>query len=346
MKNITLGRTGITVPQNGFGALPIQRISTESAVKLLRRAYAGGMRYYDTARGYTDSEEKLGLAFGNGWLKREEVYIATKTHALTPEGFWKDLETSLRLLKTDYIDVYQFHNLPRCFRPGDGTGMYECMLEAKRQGKIRHIGASAHKIGVAQEVAQSGLYEVLQYPLSYIAEDIELDLLATCQRNNVGFVCMKGLAGGLITNARAAMAFVSQFDGLIPIWGIQREKELDDWLSFMDETPVLDDGLRAFIERERKELMGSFCRGCGYCLPCTVGIRISDCNRMSLMIRRAPSEKWLGAPWQAEMAKIETCVDCRQCVSKCPYELDIPNLLRKNLEDYRSVLAGKIKVTD
>ena len=346
MKNITLGRTGITVPQNGFGALPIQRISTESAVKLLRRAYAGGMRYYDTARGYTDSEEKLGLAFGNGWLKREEVYIATKTHALTPEGFWKDLETSLRMLKTDYIDVYQFHNLPRCFRPGDGTGMYECMLEAKRQGKIRHIGASAHKIGVAQEVAQSGLYEVLQYPLSYIAEDIELDLLATCQRNNVGFVCMKGLAGGLITNARAAMAFVSQFDGLIPIWGIQRETELDDCLSFMDETPVLDDGLRAFIERERKELMGSFCRGCGYCLPCTVGIRISDCNRMSLMIRRAPSEKWLGEPWQAEMAKIETCVDCRQCVSKCPYELDIPNLLRKNLEDYRNVLAGKTNVTD
>ena len=346
MKNITLGRTGITVPQNGFGALPIQRISTESAVKLLRRAYAGGMRYYDTARGYTDSEEKLGLAFGNGWLKREEVYIATKTHALTPVGFWKDLETSLRMLKTDYIDVYQFHNLPRCFRPGDGTGMYECMLEAKRQGKIRHIGASAHKIGVAQEVAESGLYEVLQYPLSYIAEDIELELLATCQRNNVGFVCMKGLAGGLITNARAAMAFVSQFDGLIPIWGIQREKELDDWLSFMDETPVLDDGLRAFIEGERKELMGSFCRGCGYCLPCTVGIRISDCNRMSLMIRRAPSEKWLGAPWQAEMAKIETCVDCRQCVSKCPYELDIPNLLRKNLEDYRNVLAGKTNVTD
>jgi predicted aldo/keto reductase-like oxidoreductase len=346
MKNITLGRTGITVPQNGFGALPIQRISTESAVKLLRRAYAGGMRYYDTARGYTDSEEKLGLAFGNGWLKREEVYIATKTHALTPEGFWKDLETSLGMLRTDYIDVYQFHNLPRCFRPGDGTGMYECMLEAKRQGKIRHIGASAHKIGVAQEVAESGLYEVLQYPLSYIAEDIELELLATCQRNNVGFVCMKGLAGGLITNARAAMAFVSQFDGLIPIWGIQRERELDEWLSFMDETPTLDDELRTFISAERQELMGSFCRGCGYCLPCTVGIKISDCNRMSLMIRRAPSADWLSEHWQAEMDKIDECVDCRLCVSKCPYELDIPNLLQKNLADYRNVLAGKTKVTE
>ena len=346
MKNITLGTTGIVVPQNGFGALPIQRISKEKAVKLLRRAYEGGMRYFDTARGYTDSEEKLGAAFGDGWLKREEVYIATKTHVKTPEGFWQDLETSLKLLKTDYIDVYQFHNLSQCYRPGDGTGMYEAMLEAKAQGKIRHIGATAHKIGVAREVVESGLYETLQYPMSYLAEDKELELLAACQQHNMGFVCMKGLAGGLITNAKAAMAFVSQFDGLIPIWGIQRERELDDWLSFMDETPIMDDELRAYIANERQELMGSFCRGCGYCLPCTVGIKISDCNRMSLMIRRAPSAGWLSEKWQVEMEKIDGCVDCRQCVSKCPYELDIPNLLRKNLEDYRNVLAGKTKVTE
>ncbi len=346
MKSITLGSTGITVPQNGFGALPIQRISKENAVKLLRRAYEGGMRYFDTARGYTDSEEKLGLAFGDGWLKREEVYIATKSHSKTPEGLQKDLETSLKLLKTDYIDVYQFHNTDQCYRPGDGTGMYECMLEAKKQGKIRHISATAHKLGVAWQIVESGLYETLQYPMSYLAEDKEIDLVKACNRNNVGFVCMKGLAGGLINNARAAMAFVSQFDGLIPIWGIQRERELDDWLSFMEETPVLDDQLRSYIEKERHELMGSFCRGCGYCMPCTVGIEINNCNRMSLMLRRAPSASWLGERWQAEMAKIDDCVDCRQCVSKCPYELDIPNLLRKNLEDYRDVLAGKKKVTD
>ena len=346
MKNITLGSTGITVPQNGFGALPIQRIPLPDAVKLLRRAYEGGMRYFDTARAYTDSEEKLGAAFGDGWLDRKQVYIATKTAATTPEEFWKDLETSLALLKTDYIDVYQFHNLSRCFRPGDGTGMYECMLEAKAQGKIRHIGATAHKIGVAREVAESGLYETLQYPMSYLAEDKEVELVKLCQQNNVGFICMKGLAGGLITNARAAMAFVNQFEGLVPIWGIQREKELDDWLSFMDETPALDEELQAFIAAERSALMGSFCRGCGYCMPCTVGIVINQCNRMSLMIRRAPSEAWLNGYWQGEMAKIDACIDCRQCVSKCPYELDIPNLLRKNLEDYRNVLAGKTKVTN
>ena len=346
MKNITLGSTGITVPQNGFGALPIQRIPLPDAVKLLRRAYEGGMRYFDTARAYTDSEEKLGATFGDGCLDRKQVYIATKTAATTPEEFWKDLETSLTLLKTDYIDVYQFHNLSRCFRPGDGTGMYECMLEAKEQGKIRHIGATAHKIGVAREVAESGLYETLQYPMSYLAEDKEVELVKLCQQNNVGFICMKGLAGGLITNARAAMAFVNQFEGLVPIWGIQREKELDDWLSFMDKTPALDEELQAFIAAERSALMGSFCRGCGYCMPCTVGIVINQCNRMSLMIRRAPSEAWLNGYWQGEMAKIDACIDCRQCVSKCPYELDIPNLLRKNLEDYRNVLAGKTKVTN
>ena len=304
------------------------------------------MRYFDTARGYTDSEEKLGLAFGNGWLRREEVYIATKTHAKTPEAFRKDLETSLGMLKTDYVDVYQFHNLPQCFRPGDGTGMYECMAEAKAQGKIRHIGASAHRIGVAWEVAESGLYETLQYPMSYLAEDRELALLRLCQQRNVGFVAMKGLAGGLITNARAAMAFMSQFDGLIPIWGVQRERELDDWLGFMDETPALNDELKDAIEADRRALMGSFCRGCGYCMPCTAGIQINSCNRMSLMIRRAPSAKWLSDPWPEEMAKIDDCVDCRRCVEKCPYELDVPKLLRQNLADYRNVLAGRTNVTD
>ncbi len=346
MKRIVLGSTGITVPQNGFGALPLQRVSKEESIKLLHRAYEGGMRYFDTARAYTDSEEKLGLAFGDGWLKREEIFLATKTFAKTPEGFWRDLETSLKLLKTEYIDVYQFHNLPQCYRPGDGTGMYECMLEAKELGKIRHIGASAHKIDVAREVAESGLYETLQYPLSYMAEEKELKLIAICRQRNVGFVCMKGLAGGLITNAKAAMAFINQFDGLIPIWGIQREKELDDWLSFMDDTPVLDDELSAYIAKERQELKGSFCRGCGYCMPCTVGIQINNCNRMSLLIRRAPSAAWLTERWQAEMAKIDDCVDCRLCVSKCPYQLDIPNLLRKHLEDYRNILAGKTKITD
>lgn len=344
MKKVTLGRTGINVVQNGFGALPIQRVPMDEAVKILRKAYDGGMRFFDTARAYSDSEVKLGEAFGTGYVDREDIIITTKTTATTPDGFWNDLETSLNNLKTDYIDVYQFHLMNRCFKPEDGSLMYECMLKAKEQGRIRHIGGTAHKIGIARELVESGLYETVQYPISYLADAQETELIDLCNQNNVGVICMKALAGGLITDSRAAMAYMGQFDGLIPIWGIQKEEELDEWLSYMDDTPVMDEEIKAFIERERDELKGEFCRGCGYCMPCTAGIQINQCNRMSLMLRRAPSSGWLNEYWQKEMKKIEECINCGACLPKCPYELNIPELLKKNLEDYREVLAGKRKV--
>lgn len=341
MKQVTLGSTGITVTQNGFGALPIQRVCPEYAVKLLRRAYEGGMRFFDTARAYSDSETKVGEAFDG---MREKIYIATKTQARTPEVFWKELETSLKTLRTDYIDIYQLHCVPQCYRPGDGTGMYECLAEAKAQGKIRHIGITAHKLGVAEEIIESGLYETLQYPLSYLSSKRELALVENCRKKNMGFIAMKGLAGGLINRSEAAMAFMTQFDNVVPIWGVQKENELEEWLSYMDETPTMTPEITAFIEREKAELTGDFCRGCGYCMPCPAGILINNCARMSLMLRRAPSQAWLTEKMQAEMRKIEDCLNCGQCKKKCPYELDTPELLKKNYEDYKKVLAGEVKV--
>ena len=341
MKTITLGSTGITVPQNAFGALPIQRDTTEVAVDLLRKAYDGGMRFFDTARGYSDSEIKVGIAFEG---MRDKVFIATKTMARTPEAFWEQLETSLKLLKTDYVDIYQFHCVDRCYKPGDGTGMYECMLEAKAQGKIKHIGITSHKIEVAFECVNSGLYETMQYPFSYLAAPREIELVNLCKEKNVGFIAMKGLAGGLITNSKAAMAYMTQYDNVLPIWGIQRESELNEWLSYMENTPSYDDEINAFISNEQKELMGEFCRGCGYCMPCPMGIQINNCARMSLMVRRAPSANWLSDNWQAEMKKIESCMECGSCKSKCPYSLDTPSLLKKNYEDYQKILSGEISV--
>ncbi|MCR5356659.1 MAG: aldo/keto reductase [Lachnospiraceae bacterium] len=340
MKKVTLGRTGISVVQNGFGALPLQRVGMDEAVGILRKAYEGGMRFFDTARAYSDSEEKLGMAFGNGYLDRKDIIIATKTPAKTPEDFWKDLDTSLNKLKTDYIDIYQFHLMGECWRPGQDNGMYECMVRAKEQGRIRHIGGTAHKLGVAREIAESGLYETLQYPISYLADDKEKELIEICNKNNVGLICMKALAGGLITNSRAAMAFMDQYEGLIPIWGIQRESELDEWLSYMKDTPVMDDEITGFIKAEQEELKGEFCRGCGYCMPCTVGIQINQCNRMALMLRRAPGAAWLNEYWQGEMEKVKDCIECGACLPKCPYGLDIPALLKKNYEDYKEVLKG------
>lgn len=341
MRQVRLGKTDIVVPQNGFGALPIQRVSQEYAVKLLRRAYEGGMTFFDTARAYSNSEVKVGEAFDG---MREKVFIATKTGARTPEDFRAQLETSLSNLRTDYIDIYQLHCVDQCYKPGDGTGMYECLTEAKKQGKIRHIGITTHKLGIAQEIIESGLYETLQYPISYLSSEKEIELVKACAKADMGFIGMKGLAGGLITNSKAAMAFAAQLDNFVPIWGVQKEKELEEWLAFMDETPEMDAGIAAFIEKEKQELDGEFCRGCGYCMPCPAGIQINSCARMSLMLRRAPSKAWLTEEKQAEMKKIEGCLNCRKCTTKCPYELNTPELLKKNYEDYKRVLAGEVVV--
>ncbi len=338
MRTITLGTTGITVNKNGFGALPIQRISEVDAVKLLRKAYDHGINFYDTARFYTDSEKKLGLTFADC---RESIYIASKTMATTVEAFWEQLNTTLGNLKTDYLDIYQFHNPAFCPKPGDGSGLYEAMLEAKAQGKVRHIGITNHRISVAEEAVESGLYEILQYPFSYLSTEREVALVKAAKEAGMGFLAMKGLAGGLITNTAAAYAFMLPYDHVLPIWGVQREWELDQFLSYQENEPVMDETLQAVIGKDLEELQGEFCRGCGYCMPCPVDIEINNAARMSLMIRRAPSKGQLTEPMQAMMKKIEDCLHCGKCKDLCPYGLDTPTLLEKNYQDYKEILAGK-----
>ena len=341
MEMVTLGKTGITVNKNGFGALPIQRISIDDAVALARRAYEAGMTFFDTARFYTDSEEKLGEAFDG---MREKVCIATKTAAQNAEDFWKDLEVSLHNLRTDYIDIYQFHNPSFCPKPGDGTGLYEAMLEAKAQGKIRHIGITNHRLAVANEAIDSGLYETLQFPFCYLATEKDLELVKKCKEADMGFIAMKALSGGVINNSAAPYAFEAQYDNVLPIWGVQRKSELEEFISYIDNPPVMNDEIKALIEHDRKELSGEFCRGCGYCMPCPAGIEINNCARMSLMLRRAPSDAQLTPEMQEKMKKIENWLHCNKCKSKCPYGLDTPTLLQKNYEDYKRVLAGEVSV--
>lgn len=338
MVKVRLGKTEIVVEKNAFGALPIQRISQEEAVKLLRKAYEAGVTFFDTARFYTDSEVKLGEAF---FGIREKVYIATKTGATTVEDFWKDLHTSLNNLQTDYIDLYQFHNPSFCPKPEDGSGLYEAMLEAKEQGMIRHIGITNHRLNVAHEAVDSGLYETLQFPFCYLATEKDLELVQKCKEADMGFIAMKALSGGLITNSAAAYAFLAQYDNVLPIWGVQRESELDEFLSYIEHPPMMNEELAAVIAKDRQELLGDFCRGCGYCMPCPVGIEINNCARMSLMLRRSPSAAWLTEGWQTKMKLIENCLHCGKCKSKCPYGLDTPSLLQKNYADYCEILAGK-----
>lgn len=310
----------------------------EEAIRLLHRAFDGGIRFYDTARLYTDSEEKLGQAFPD---RRSRIFLASKTGAVTAEGFWKDLETTLKNLKTDYLDIYQFHNPAFCPKPGDESGLYDAALEARKKGMILHIGITNHRLNVAQEAIDSGLYETLQFPFCYLSGEPELKLLEGCKKQDMGFLSMKALSGGLITNAAAAFAFQAQFPETLPLWGIQREEELEQFLSFVDNPPSMNEELSAVIEKDRKELLGEFCRGCGYCMPCPAGIEINNCARMSLLLRRAPSAGYLTPQWQEKMQKIENCKHCDSCKKKCPYGLDTPKLLKKNYEDYKEIQNGK-----
>jgi predicted aldo/keto reductase-like oxidoreductase len=335
MPKVTLGRTGITVDKNGFGALPIQRITKEEAAYLLRKAYDSGITFFDTARVYSDSEEKIGYALSG---IRDKLFIATKTPSTTAEGFWRDLETSLRLLKTDYVDIFQFHNPSFCPKPGDGTGVYEAMLEAKKQGKIRFIGLTNHRLPVAEEAVRSGLYDTLQFPFSYLASPKDEELVHLCKQENVGFICMKALSGGLITRSDAAYAYLNQFDNVLPIWGVQREKELDEFISYIQNPPEMTEEIRSLIEHDRKELVGDFCRGCGYCLPCPAGIDIPTAARMSLLLRRSPAAGHLTPEAQEKMARVDDCIHCNHCKDHCPYGLDTPSLLRRNYEDYKTFL--------
>lgn len=334
MQTIRLGRTGLIVSKNGFGALPIQRVDLNEACRILRKAYDNGINYFDTAHVYSDSEKKLGAALSD---VREHIIISTKAMAITVEEFWRQLHLSLERLKTDYIDIYQFHNPSVVPKPGDGSGLYEAMLEAKEKGMIRHIGITNHRFTVAEEAVRSGLYETLQFPFSYLATENEEALVRLCEEFDVGFICMKALAGGLITHSDVAYAYLSQF-AVAPIWGIQRESELDEFLSYHKNPPALTDEHRAFIEKERRELCGEFCRGCGYCMPCPAGIEIPTCARMSLLLRRSPSAGHLSEKGQAMMQKIDGCLECGQCKAHCPYGLDTPTLLKKNYEDYKTFL--------
>lgn len=332
MQKIRLGKTELMVTKTALGCLPLQRCSDEEAVRLIRAAYEGGINYFDTANSYTDSEKKLGLALSD---VRDKLIISTKSAARDKAGVLAHIENSLRMLKTDYIDLFQFHQVTEVPDPNDPNGAYAAALEAKERGWIRHIGVTSHRVDVAEECIASGYFETLQFPFSYISAERDLALADKCREADMGFIAMKGLAGGMLTNTRACHAFMKQYDNVVPIWGMQRMEELQQWLEVAEEDPSMDEELAAFIKHERQELSGSFCRSCGYCLPCPAGIEIFNCARMNMLLRRSPWKQYYSPEWQKKMSRIENCIGCRHCSSHCPYQLDTPNLLKYMLKDYR-----------
>lgn len=336
MDQIRLGRTELYVSKTAFGALPIQRISHADAVKLVRRAYESGINYFDTANAYTDSEEKLGAALHD---VRHEVIISTKSGGGDKKTVQTHIEESLRRLQTDYIDLFQFHNPAQLPDPEDPDGPFAAVLEAKQKGYIRHIGITNHRLKVARAAIDSGNFETMQFPFCYLAAPQDLEIVEKCKAADMGFIAMKGLSGGLLNNAEACYAFMQEYPNVVPIWGIQREEELDQWLELMARDPRVTPEIQAVIDKDRKELAGNFCRSCGYCLPCTAGIDIPQAARMSALLRRSPYQPYMSDEWYAKMHKIEECVHCDACKSRCPYGLDTPALLQAMLKDYDAFYA-------
>jgi aryl-alcohol dehydrogenase-like predicted oxidoreductase len=335
LEHLRLGRTDLTVSRTGFGALPIQRVSEADAGRLLRTAFDAGVTFFDTARMYTDSEHKIGVALGD---VRDRIVIATKSMATDRATLLAQLETSLRELKTDHVDIYQWHN-PYAVDYDDPEGAYAGMVEAREKGLVRFLGLTNHRLPIALEAVASGRFDTIQFPLNILSSADDLTLIETCRANDVGLIAMKAMSGGLIRRPDAAFAFLRQYDNVLPIWGVQRPSELEEFLAFEADPPALDEAMLASIETERAELSGDFCRGCGYCLPCPAGIPISNAARLSLLMARAPAADFLTDEFAEQMERIEECTECGHCRANCPYGLDTPALLRRNLEEYRAFRA-------
>ena len=337
MKKMRLGKTEVMITRTGFGALPVQRRTKEDGAKLLRAAFEGGINFFDTANAYSDSEEKIGMALSD---VRSQVIIATKSGGKDKKTVARHIQMSLERMKTDYIDLLQFHNPAELPDPNDPDGPYAAALEAKEKGYIRHIGITNHRLNVARAAIESGNFETLQFPFSYLAGEQELELVRACREADMGFIAMKGLAGGLLTNVTLCKAFMNQFDNVVPIWGIQFEEQLQQWLDAEAAEPQMNEELTAILEKEKAALAGSFCRGCGYCLPCPAGIEIFTMARLDMLLTRSPYQQYLTDSFHEKAMKMADCLHCGACASRCPYELNTPKLIEYQLENYKKFYAA------
>lgn len=335
MEKIRLGRTDLMVSRVAMGCIPIQRLSRDDAAALVRKAYDSGVNFFDTAHVYTDSEEKLGHAFAGGL--REKVIIASKAMADSYEQTMEQLEKSLRRLKTDYLDLYQWHNPADIKDFQNRRGPYQAMLDAQKAGKVRHIGITNHHLERAYQAIRSGAFATLQFPMSVLSSENEIELTRECERLDVGFIAMKAMCGGLLADGRLPFIFLRQYPNIVPIWGIEREAELEQFIELERNPEPFREEMREEIERLRAELGDEFCRGCGYCLPCPSKIDLPILMRITFFVRRNADGSQFGENRVKAVDNIDSCINCRACVSRCPYHLEVPTILKKQQAGYRKM---------
>ena len=328
-----LGKTGLKISALGFGGIPIQRIDAQGTKELMKQVQQAGINYIDSARGYTVSEEYLGEAIEG---MRDQFVLATKSMARDKEGMARDIETSLKNFRTDYIDLYQFHNpsaanLEQIMAPG---GAMEAMLEAKEAGKIGHIGITLHDLKVFELALECDWVETIMFPYNVVETQAEA-LIARCAEKNIGFVCMKPLAGGAIEDATLAMRFVAANPNVsVVIPGMADPKELEQNVAAVNDSSPLKVEELAAIEQIRDVLGTNFCRRCNYCQPCTAGINISGALLFEGYHNRYGLQEWAKGRYLAMPKTASDCIECGVCEERCPYQLPIRNMLKKVAETF------------
>ena len=333
MQYVTLGKTGLNISRMGFGGIPIQKIDAEGTKALIHRLKAEGINFIDTARGYTVSEEYLGYALEG---IREDFILATKSMSRDKESMAKDIEISLNNLRTDYIDLYQIHNatpeqLDAVCAPG---GALEALLEAKAAGKIHHIGLTSHSLDTFKKALNLDWVETFMFPYNIVETQAE-KLIHQCAQKNIGFICMKPLAGGAIEDATLAMRFCcANPDVTVVIPGMAEEREIDQNIAACKDTAPLTAEEKAAINNVRSTLGTDFCRRCNYCQPCAAGINISGVFLFEGYLTRYGLADWARTRYKALPVKASACIGCGACEDRCPYHLPIREKLKQAAEKF------------
>lgn len=329
MRYKTLGKTGLRVSVVGFGGIPIQRIDAAGTRALMERLAERGVNYIDSARGYTVSEQYLGEALSGGL--REKFILATKSMARGRAEMARDIETSLANFRTDHIELYQLHNIRSdadFARAFSEDGAVAAIQDAIRAGKVGHLGATAHSVDAFERLLGYPEIETIMFPYNIVENQGEA-LMARAARQNVGVIVMKPMAGGNITDGTLALRYILQNPNCtVAIPGMAELREIEENAAAAENDAPLTDAERAACEAVRAQLSGSFCRRCGYCAPCTVGIDIPGTFTLENYLKHYDLADWARARYAGQPAKAGDCIGCGVCETRCPYELPIREKLR------------------
>ena len=339
MNRVTMGKTGLRVSPLGMGVIPITRGTWNESIDVIRGVLDLGINWFDTARAYGDTELRLGEALRG---KRDEVIIISKSFTETPEELKTHIDEILVRLETDYLDVFLFHGgnaveAESFFAPG---GLLEIAEDAVKAGKIRFLGFSAHSVDLAVKALDVESFSVAMVPANFVSREfLDGDFLVKAQDKGVAVLAMKPFGGGRIENPKLCLKFLKTYPGVFPCTGIEKVSEMAENIRTWEESgPLIPQDL-AEMERLRDLLGDRFCRGCGYCMPCPQEIRIYPVTYAKVNAGLVPRDFFLD--WYRDMIEnAKECVECRECVEKCPFHLSIPEMLRENVAFFAEFSQG------